>query len=149
MGLVTLLCLSFAGGIIWLFNVEAAAMVYGAAGAHHPVVVGITCALGQSLAYTFLFFAGEWLMRHWRWGRRQVERTEQRYGDRLRRGFLAFTVPAALVGLPPMTGMAALAGGFHVRYVALIAIALPLRTVRFVALAAAGTQIVAWWERLW
>jgi membrane protein YqaA with SNARE-associated domain len=149
MALISLLFLSFAGGIVWVFNVEAAAMLYGAAGGWNPVLVGVTCALGQSLAYTLLFFAGDRLLRRWGWGRRQVERALARYGERLAHSFLALTVPAALVGLPPMTGMAALAGGFRVRFAPLIGIALTLRTVRFVVLAAAGAQIVAWWNHLW
>lgn len=148
MELISLLLYSFAGGIVWLFNVEAAATVCGASGEHHPLLVGLTCALGQSLAYTFLFFAGEGLLRRWGWGRRLVQRTLDRYGEKLERGFLRFTVPAALVGLPPMTGMAAIAGGFKVRFVPMISIALTLRFVRFVVLAVAGTQIFAWWEGL-
>lgn len=149
MALVSLLFLSFAGGILWVFNVEAAAMLYGAAGTWNPLLVGVICALGQSLAYTLLFFAGDRLLRRWSWGRRQVERTLARYGERLEHSFLALTAPAALVGLPPMTVMAALAGGFRVRFAPMIGIALTLRSIRFVVLAAAGTQIIAWWNQLW
>lgn len=146
---LTLLCISFAGGIVWLFNVEATAVLYAGVGGHNPVLVGLTCAVGQSLAYTFLFFAGTWFFERWRWGKRQLERTRARYGERLRQSFLALTAPAALVGLPPMTAMAALAGGFQVRFVHMISIALSLRIVRFLALAFAGNEIAAWWRTLW
>jgi membrane protein YqaA with SNARE-associated domain len=146
MTLLLLLAISFAGGIVWLFNVEATAMVYGASSGWSPVTVGLTCAVGQTLAYAFLFFAGEWVLGRWRWAGRQMERTRARYGARLRRGFLGLTVPAALIGLPPMTGMAALAAGFRVRLLPLLTIALALRSVRFVVLAVAGGQLVAWWR---
>lgn len=144
--LVSLLAFSFAGGIVWIFNVETAAVVLGARGSYHPLVVGLVCAAGQSLAYTFLFFAGDWLFARWRWARRQVDRTEERWGARLTRGFLAFTVPAALVGLPPMTGMAALGGGLRVNFLKLISIAFVFRLIRFVVLASAGVELMAWWE---
>jgi membrane protein YqaA with SNARE-associated domain len=149
MSLLGLLLLSFAGGIVWLFNVETAAMVYGATSGFGPVAVGLTCALGQTLAYAFLFFAGDRLLRRWGWARRRVERMRARYDVRLRRGFLGLTAPAALVGMPPMTGMAALAGGFRVPLAPFVAIALTLRSVRFVVLAVAGAQIVSWWHGLW
>lgn len=149
MDLLLLLSISFAGGIVWLFNVEATAVVFGASSGWSPVLVGVICATGQSLAYLVLFFAGDWILGRWRWAGRKLERTRARYGERLRRGFLGLTVPAALVGVPPMTGMAALAGGFRVRLLPLLAIALPLRSVRFVVLAVAGTQLLAWWRAIW
>jgi len=149
MAWVTLLCISFAGGIVWLFNVEATAVLYAGVGGHNPLLVGLTCAVGQSLAYTFLFFSGGWLLERWSWGRRQIERTRARYGAWLERSFLALTAPAALIGLPPMTAMAALAGGFHVRFLPMIGIAFSLRLVRLLALAFAGTEIAAWWRTLW
>jgi len=149
LGLLSLLAFSFAGGIIWAFNVETAAMVCGARSGWHPLLVGFACAGGQSAAYVFLFFGGDWLLGRWCWGRRQVERTRARYGSRLESSFLIFTVPAALLGIPPMTGMAALAGGFKVRLVPMISIAFSLRLVRFTILASAGMQLMVWWGSLW
>lgn len=144
MAILSLLAFSFAGGIVWVFNVESAAVVYGNQGGWHPLVVGLTCAAGQTLAYTFLFHCGDWLYARWRWAGRQVEKTRKKYGDRLSKSFLTFTAPAALIGLPPMTAMAALAGGFQVRLLPLIAIAFSLRLVRFTILAALGDKVSAW-----
>jgi len=144
MGFLSLFAFSFAGGIIWVFNVETAAMVYGARSGWHPLLVGLACAGGQSAAYTFLFFAGDWLFRRWRWGRAQVERTRARYGSTPASSFLLLTVPAALVGIPPMTAMAALAGGCKVRLLPMIALAFSFRLIRFTILASAGTPLVAW-----
>jgi membrane protein YqaA with SNARE-associated domain len=147
--LFSLLAFSFAGGIVWVFSVETAAVVMGASGDYHPLVVGLVCAGGQSLAYTFLFFAGDWLFTRWKWAGKQVDRTEQRWGEKLGKGFLLLTIPAALVGLPPMTGMAALAGGFRVRFLSLICIAFSFRLVRFVVLASVGVELMGWWETAW
>jgi membrane protein YqaA with SNARE-associated domain len=146
--LLSLLVYSFAGSIVWVFNVEAAAVVAGASGSWHPLLVGATCAVGQALGYTLLYFAGEVVFRHWRWGQRKVEWTRRRYGDRLRTGFYGLTFTAALAGLPPLTAMAALAGGLPVRYLPMIAILLPLRIIRFTVLAAAGEGLLAWWRGL-
>lgn len=145
MAILSLLLLSIAGGVVWVFNVEAAAVLYGSKG-FHPALVGVTCAVGQSIAYTLLYFGGDWLLRRWGWWRRSLERMRARWGERLRKGFLGATATAALIGIPPMTGMAAIAGGFDVRYPPMIAIALGLRTVRFIVLAAAGSRIAAWWH---
>lgn len=144
MGFLGLLAFSFAGGIVWLFNVETAAVAYGSEAGWHPLAVGLTCAGGQTLAYAFLFRFGDWLCARWRWVGKQVDRTRRKYGRRLSTSFLALTAPAALVGLPPMTAMAALAGSFKVRLVYLIAIAFSLRTIRFTVLAAVGDQLWSW-----
>jgi hypothetical protein len=145
MAILSLLLLSIAGGVVWLFNVEAAAILYGSNG-YHPVLVGLTCAVGQSIAYTLLYFGGDWLLGRWGWWRRGLERMRARWGERLKKGFLGATATAALIGLPPMTGMAAIAASFEVRYSRMIAIALSLRTLRFIILAAAGARIAAWWH---
>jgi len=142
--ILSLLAFSFAGGIVWLFNVESAAVVYGNQSGWHPLTVGLTCAAGQTLAYTFLFYCGDWLYSRWRWAGKQVAKTRAKYGDRLGRSFLTLTAPAALIGLPPMTAMAALAGGFQVRLLPLVAIAFSLRFVRFTLLAAMGDRLTGW-----
>ncbi len=149
MEVITLIAWSFAGGICWLFHAETTAIALGAAGGWHPLTIALCCAGGQSLSYVFLFFCGDWLFARWRWWRQQVDRTEQKYGARLQKSFYALTAPAALVGVPPMTGMAALSGGFRVRLLPFIAIAFSLRLVHFFVLATAGSQLVAWWRALW
>lgn len=148
MAFLSLLAFSFAGGIVWIFNVESAAVLYGGKSAWHPLAVGLTCAAGQTLAYTFLFYCGDWLYAHWRWAGRKIERTRLKYGERLSKSFLTLTAPAALVGLPPMTAMAALAGSFQVRPLPLLAIAFSLRVVRFTLLAAVGQPLLSWWGAL-
>jgi membrane protein YqaA with SNARE-associated domain len=147
--LLSLLLFSFAGSVVWVFNVEAAATVAGASGGWHPLIVGVTCAVGQALGYTLLFFAGEIVFRYWRWGQRKVEWTRERYGERLKTGFYGLTFTAALAGLPPLTAMAALAGGLQVRFLPMMAILLPLRIIRFTVLAAVGEELLAWWNSLW
>jgi membrane protein YqaA with SNARE-associated domain len=146
--LASLFLVCVAGGFVWLFNAEAAAVAYGGMGRWHPALVGVTCAAGQVVSYTVLFFGGGWLLARWRQARERIERTRVRYGARLERSFLALTASGALVGLPPMTVLAAIAGGFRVRYPALIAIAFCLRFVRFTVLALAGNELVALWRSL-
>ena len=149
MEFLSLLVFSFAGGIIWLFNEEAAAIAASSAGVLPAWAVALACASGQTLAYVFLFFCGHWLLSRWRWFQRQVDKMMARWGERLGRSFLLLTAPAALVGIPPMTGMAAVARSFNVRLLPLVAIAFSLRLVRLMVLAGAGTQLAGWWEALW
>ncbi|MCB9557601.1 MAG: hypothetical protein H6707_15945 [Deltaproteobacteria bacterium] len=148
MAFLLLIAIGFAGGIVWIFNVETAAAAYGATSGWHPIVVGLGCALGQASAYTALFFSGEFIGQRWGWARKQIVRTREKYGERLETGFLWFTAPAALIGLPPMTGMAAVAGGFHVRLLPMLAIAFSLRWVRFTIIAWAGPQLLLWVKSL-
>ena len=149
MGLVTLFLFCFAGGIVWLFNAEGACVLAAGSGRWSPVTVGVVCTLGQTAAYTFLYFGGGWLRDHWRWWRRQLERAEAKWGHVLQRGAVALTAPAALLGVPPMTAMAALAGSFKVRFLWVLVFALTFRSVRFQLLAHAGVELAVWWSRLW
>ena len=143
------LAYSFCGGIVWIFNVEAMAIAMGTRAGWHPLTVGLACAGGQSLAYIFLYYCSHWLLRRWRWFSRGVDRMLDRWGDRFKRSFLLLTAPAALIGLPPMTGMAAVARSFKVRLLPLIAIAFFLRLLRFTLLASTGDAIPRWWSSLW
>lgn len=147
--LLSLYALSVAGGVIWLFNVEAAAILYGANLGYPAPVVGVVCAAGQATAYTLLFLFSGWLLPRWRWAQRQTEALLRKYGERIERSFLIFTATAAFIGLPPMTGMAIVAPGFRVRLPTMLAIAFSLRVVRFTILAAFGLQLAAWWKTLW
>lgn len=148
MALLSLYLLSVAGGVIWIFNVEAAAILYSGKLGYHPLIVGPICALGQSTAYALLFIFGDALHARWAWARRQTDRMLSRWGDRLDSRFLVFTAAAAMFGVPPMTGMALIAPGFRVRLLPLLAVALSLRTIRLILLAAFGAQLVAWWHRV-
>lgn len=149
MEFLSLLAYSFCGGIIWLFNVEAMAIAVGAGGSWHPLVVGLACAGGQSLAYLFLYYCSHWLLSRWRWFSRGVDRMLSRWGERLNGSFLLLTAPAALIGLPPMTGMATVARSFKVPVVPLMLIAFSLRLLRFTVLASTGDAIPGWWRSLW
>ncbi len=149
MEFVSLLVFSFCGGIIWLFNVEAAAITMGVSSDWHPLLVALACAGGQSLAYLFLYYCGHWLLSRWRWFSRGVDRMLDRWGERLGRSFLLLTGTAALIGLPPMTGMAAVARSFKVRVLPLLLIAFSLRLLRFTVLASRGDAIPRWWNSLW
>ena len=149
MEFLSLLTYSFCGGIVWILNVEAMAIAVGAGSGWHPLTVGLACAGGQSLAYLFLYYCSHWLLRRWRWFSRQVDRMLNRWGDRFNRSFLLLTAPAALVGLPPMTGMAVMARSFKVHVVPLMVIAFSLRLLRFTVLASTGNTIPLWWSSLW
>ena len=149
MEFLSLLAFSFCGGIVWIFNVEAAAIAMGASSGWHPLTVGLACAGGQSLAYTFLYYCGGWLLSRWRWFSRKVDAMLKRWDKRFARNFLLLTVPAALIGIPPMTGMAAVARSFKVRPAPLLLIAFSLRLLRFTVLASTGDAIPRWLSSLW
>jgi membrane protein YqaA with SNARE-associated domain len=147
--LLTLIGICFVGGLFWVANAEATAILYGAQLGWNPLLVGIVSALSQCAMYTLLFWGGDWLIAKWTWLGRKVEKTRARFKARLDKSYLTMTATGALVGLPPMTVMALLAGGFNVRLRTLLAIAFGLRFVRFTVLAAVGTQLQQFWSSIW
>lgn len=149
MEVIGLLLLSFAGSVVWLFNTEATAIVYGSQKGWHPLFVGVICALGQLGMHVALYLGGARLAVRWRWLREREERVRRRWGERLEQRYLIVTAVGAFLGAPPVVVMAALAPGFGVPLRHLVPIVFPLRVARFTLLAALGTQIGPWLKSLW
>jgi membrane protein YqaA with SNARE-associated domain len=147
--LLSLAGICFLGGAVWVFNAETTVIVYGAEFGFHPFLVGLVAATAQCAMYALLFYSGGWLMTHWRWLGSKIEKARNRFADHLQERYLVATASAALIGLPPMTAMAALGKGFQVRILRLLIVAFIFRVVRFTLLAALGFQLRAFWQGLW
>jgi len=128
------------GSVFWVVNTETMAIYAGSEGMH-PFLVGAYCSLGQNVSYLFLYRGGDWLIRRWSWLQRKVRRISAKLTDASSRRFCAFTVVAALFGMPPIVGMVALAPAFQVSLGRILTITIPCRAIRFSVLAAFGTAI--------
>jgi hypothetical protein len=145
MEFASLLGLSFGGALIWAFAAEGWAVYYGTALGWHPLAIGLVCATGQCAMYTLLYWTGGWMVLRWPWLARQIGRTRQRFARHLVERYLVATAVGALLGMPPMTGMAVLGRAFSAPYRGLIVIAFVMRFIRFTILGAIGTQLQDWW----
>lgn len=143
--LSALLGIAVVSPVVPLFNLEATAVIFGKEMGWHWASVGMTCALGQSLAYMLIYMGGDKLLGRWQWLSRQVARTRVRFEERLTRGYLSIALVAGSVGVPPAIAVVALAGGFRVRMSTLLPVVFVGRFARFALLAAVGTQLNVWW----
>jgi hypothetical protein len=146
MAFLSLIGIAFIGSVFWVLNVEAAAIYYGGELAWNPVAVGLTAALGQNLMYIILYKGGDELIHRWQWLGARVEKTRQRFSGHLTSRYLWITAVAALLGIPPVVAMVALASGFNLSMKAILAITYPIRTLRFTILAIFGETLFAWWN---
>lgn len=128
------------GSVVWVVNTETMAIYAGSEGMH-PLLVGAYCSLGQNVSYLFLYRGGDWLIRRWGWLQRKIRGISAKLTDASSRRFCAFTVVAALFGVPPIVGMVTLAPAFHVSLGRILTITIPCRAIRFSVLAAFGTAI--------
>lgn len=141
---LALLAISFVGSTLWVFNAEATAAVYGAQMDWPPLAVGVVAATGQACAYVLFYLGGDALVERWGWLHDKVARTRRRFRDHLERRYLILTGVSALVGLPPVVAVAALAPGFGIPLHHLLAVAFTLRVVRFSTLAWLGDRVLQW-----
>jgi hypothetical protein len=144
--LLGLAAIAAVGQIAWFVSAEAASILYVRQLGWHPVAVGAVCAGSQVAVHALLYAGGTGLVS--RWGRlhRAVERTRERFRSHLEERYLAFSFLAAVVGIPPVMAMAALAGGFGVPARRLLPVTGAGRMVRFTAIAFAGVGLpgLAW-----
>src|SRR5947208_1373797 len=111
MDLLILYAAGLLGSIVWFVPVVPTCVLYARLG-WNPVLVGLATASGQTLGYGLIYLGGEQLVRRWSRLARQVERTRARHGPGLERRYLLTSLLAALIALPPMGAMAAMAPGF-------------------------------------
>ncbi len=147
--LLSLAGMCFLGGAVWIFNAEATVIVYGAEFGFNPFLVGLVAATAQCAMYVVLYFTGAWIIRHWRWLGKKIEKARDKFASHLEKRYLVATAPAALIGIPPMTAMAALATGFQIRLLPMLTVAFIFRVARFTFLAALGFQLRSFWQSLW
>jgi membrane protein YqaA with SNARE-associated domain len=136
----------FLSGASFIINAEATVVVTTTQFGLHPVLAGLGASSGQVILYWMLYKFGDVLARRWRWLNRQVTRTREKYGNQLDERFGILTGFAGVFGLPPVTAMAAIAPGFGMRLLTFLAIAVPLRFLRFLVLGAFSQELAALWS---
>ncbi len=145
MELASLLGIGFVGSVFWVVNAELTAILYGSQLGWHPLAVGLLIGAAQTAMYVLLYFGGAQAMTRWAWLDRQVVRVRDRFQERLERAYLPASGVAAILGVPPVIALVALAPGFQVPLLHVVPIAFAGRVVRFSILAAFGERLVAWW----
>ena len=111
--------------------------------------VAALASLGQCMSFAVLYLGGEQLMARWRWLGREVAKIRIRFANHLEQRFLVLTAFAAMFGLPPAVGLAALGGGFQVPLQHFLPVMFVGRTGRFVVIILFGKQVTAWWSHFW
>ena len=134
----------FFSGISLIVNAEATVMLAASVFAMEPMFAGAAAAFGQAFLLLFLYRYGGGLALKWKWLQKKTDKARRRYEAGLEKRFLFFGASAALVGVPPVLAMAVLAPSFDARASHFIAIAIPLRFVRFWFVAALGAQLDVW-----
>ncbi len=138
---LALLGISFVGSVFWVVSPELSSVYYGAELGWHPLAVGALVSLGQGPMWALLYFGGErWALR-WKRLERAVQRTRERFQDRMERNYIGMVALGAVFGLPPLIALSALAAAFDVRLIRLLPVALLGRMVRFSILASGGLAI--------
>lgn len=131
----------FFSGISLVINAEATLMIAASIFAAEPMLAGAAAAGGQAFLLLFLYRYGGGLALRWTWLQKKTDKARRRYETRLENRFLFLGACAALVGVPPLLAMAVLAPSFGARASHFIAVAVPLRFVRFWFVAALGAQL--------
>lgn len=135
-----LLAVSFVGQIVWILSPEAMAILYGRQ--ISPPLVGLLCATGQLPMHLLLYAGGARILPRLPFMARTIERTRTRLSASAR-PYLATTFVSAIIGLPPIVAMTALAAGFGIGPRRLLAVTYAGRLIRFTTLAAGGASLVA------
>lgn len=136
-----LILVGIVGSVFWVVNTETMAMYAGTQGMN-PLLVGGLCSCGQNIVYIALYIGGDWLIKRWQWLRIKVAFLSDKLSASSSKTFLAMTAMAAVLGVPPIVGMVALAPAFRIPLLHVLAITLPCRAVRFSILAAFGPVIL-------
>ncbi|NUN15425.1 MAG: hypothetical protein HUU55_17515 [Myxococcales bacterium] len=148
MEILTLIGIGYIGAIFWIISTEVAAVYYCVELGWNPVLVAITCAIGQCGMYATLFSSGGLLLRKWTRFQVLVEKTARRFGTHHRIRYLSIAGFGSVTGIPPMPALAVLAPGFHVPLVGILAVAFVFRSVRFFVLAQFGNVLIPWLIRV-
>jgi membrane protein YqaA with SNARE-associated domain len=128
---------------------EGTAVVYVEKYHWDRLPVATLCAAGQCLAFAVFYVGGEQLVSRWKRLHREVERVRARFTLHLEERFLGLTALAAVFGIPPAVGMAALGSAFHVPLRSLLSVLFVGRVARFLVLIFFGHQLTAWWHGIW
>lgn len=134
----------FFSGASLVINAEATVMIAASVFATEPMLAGAAAACGQAFLLLFLYRYGGGLALRWTWLQKKTDKARRRYQARLQERFLLFGAGAALIGVPPLLAMAVLAPSFDTRASHFVAIAVPLRFLRFWLFAALGAQLDVW-----
>ena len=105
MDLLVLLAIGIVGTVIPIISPEVSAVGYGLKSGWSPWVVGTVCATGQCITFTLLYVGAAKFLPRWKGLNSLIERTRARFNDHLERRYLAVTVCAATIGLPPAIGV--------------------------------------------
>ena len=136
--------LAFVAAIAGILPLWATCIYYTARLGWSPALVGTVAATGQCAGYVVLYTAGTSLMRVWPRLARKVEAARETTLARMNSGFLPTTLCAAVLGVPPMLAIAAIAPAFEVGLIPLVGVAFPGRFIRFAVAAGAGGTLTAW-----
>jgi membrane protein YqaA with SNARE-associated domain len=139
--LLTLFGISLLGTVVWVVSPEAAAALYASQRVWHPLVIGLVVACGQAVTQAALFAFGDLLRRRWPRFDRQCERVRLRFGRTLQRGSALLASSSGLLGLPPVSAVAALAPGLGLRAVQVLPPIFVMRVIRFAAIAALADRL--------
>jgi membrane protein YqaA with SNARE-associated domain len=141
---LTLFAICFISGVVWVFSAEATAVVYVTELRWNPLATGLVCATGQGTMHVLLFLGADGLRQRWRRFDRLCRRVQDRHGARLRSSAGLVAVSSGLLGVPPVSIVAALAPGMGLRASPLLPGLFVLRTIRFTVVAAFGQQLMPW-----
>lgn len=136
--------LAFVAAIAGILPLWATCIYYTAQLGWSPAWVGMVAATGQCAGYVVLYTAGTGMMRAWPRLARRVDAARETTLHRLSAGFLPTTLSAAILGVPPMLAIAAIAPAFEVGLLPLVGVAFPGRFIRFAVAAGAGGTLTAW-----
>jgi len=134
---LVMLAIGLVSPVVWLFNAEVVAVWAGLVATRPWPPVVFLLAAGQAVTFSLLFLGGDQLARRFGWLRRRVERFQSDAArlERFRRGSLWWLLAAAIIGIPPLVALSAIAPSLGVRFRTFALVALGGRTVRFFLLA--------------
>ena len=135
---LTLFGIGAVGTVFWVVSPEVSAVYYGKELGWPSLAVGGLIATAQAPVYLGIFLGGDRLVGRWRWLATKVERTRTRFERHLHSRYLGLTLVAAILGVPPVLAMCALAGPFGVKARHLMPVVVFGRLIRFTTLAGTG-----------
>ena len=141
MELLELYLIGCVGTVVWVINAELATMAYaGMDDPYSPLVLALVATLGQCTSYVIFLYGGRTIGK-FKSVQRLVERTERRFADKLKAGFMSLTLTAAVLGVPPVIALVLLAKPFGMSAWPIIGIAFGGRLIRFSACAYFGEAL--------
>ena len=141
MELIELYLIACVGTVVWVINAEVATMAYaGMEDPYSPLVLGLVATLGQCTSYLIFLYGGKTIGKL-KSIQKLVRRTEERFAEKMKAGFLSLTVTAAILGVPPVIALVLLAKPFGMSAWPVIGIAFAGRIIRFTACAVFGEAL--------